>query len=147
MAKYTYRLQSLINIKEKLEEQKKNELAVENNKLNQEKQVLTELYQEMSSTLDKQEKEQKQSINAIQLQLYINYTDKLKIEIKQQLDKVEKQEKKTEEVRLELLEYTKAKKSLEKLKEKDYENYLEEEKRAEQKLVDEIVSYKYNSKE
>ncbi len=147
MAKYVYRLQSLINIKEKLEEQKKNELAVENHKLNEEKQILNNFYHELNDLLKKQELEQENNINAFRLQLYIQYIDKIKVEIEKQIKVVKDQEDKVEVVRGELLEYTKAKKSLEKLKEKDYENYLEEEKKAEQKIVDEIVSYKYNSRE
>ncbi len=146
MAKYTYKLQTLINIKEKLEEQKKNELAVQNNKLNIEKSTLDSLYLELSDVLEEQEKKQSSKLNSFQIRQYIQYTNKIKLEIEEQIIVVEKEEKIKEKIRLELLEYTKAKKSLEKLKEKDYENYLEEEKRIEQKIVDEIVSYKYNSK-
>ncbi len=147
MAKYVYRLQSLINVKEKLEEQKKNELAVQNNKLSKEKEILNDFYLELNSVLEEQEIKQATKINAFQVQQYISYIDKLKVEIEKQIEIVKVEEKKAEEIRLELLEFTKAKKSLEILKERDYENYLEEEKKAEQKIVDEIVSYKYNSRE
>lgn len=147
MAKYTYRLQSLINIREKLEEQKKNELAIENHKLLEEKQILNNFNDDVENTLKSQEEYLSNSINTFQLQQYMQYLDKLKIEIKKQTKVVNKQEKITEKVRLELMEHTKAKKSLEKLKEKDFEAYLEEEKKAEQKVIDEIVSYKYNTKE
>ncbi len=147
MAKYVYKLQSLINVKEKLEEQKKNELAIQNNKLNKEKEILDNYYLEISDILQQQEEKQTLKINAFQMQQYIKYIDKLKLEIEKQVKVVEKEKQIAEKIRLELLEFTKAKKSLEKLKEKDYQNYLEEEKKAEQKIVDEIVSYKYNSRE
>ena len=49
-----------------------------------------------------------------------------------------------EEKRLALLEAMKQRKVLEALKEKGKENYFKEELKKEQKMIDEIVSYKYN---
>ena len=49
-----------------------------------------------------------------------------------------------EEKRLALLEAMKERKVLETLKEKEKENYFKEELKNEQKIIDEIVSYKYN---
>ena len=58
--------------------------------------------------------------------------------------KKNKKEFKVEQKRLVLLNAMKERKVLEALKEKEMENYFREELKKEQKIIDEIVSYKYN---
>ncbi len=147
MAKYNYKLQSLLTIKEKLEEQKKNEFAKQNNILQEELNKLKSMYEDIDSVVQQQKENQTKSIKPYDLKLYIQYIEKLKQDIKKQEVVIKKQKEITEQARFDLLEQTKAKKSLEKLKEKDFEAFLEEEKKQEQKMIDEIVSYKYNAKE
>ncbi len=69
----------------------------------------------------------------------------MKFKIEEQAIKVKRANAEVEKKREELVEATKEKKKFEKLKENQHENYIIEEKRSEQRVTDEIVSYKYNS--
>ena len=64
--------------------------------------------------------------------------------IEEQMQNINKAKEIVEEKRLALLEAMKERKVLETLKEKEKENYFKEELKNEQKIIDEIVSYKYN---
>jgi flagellar FliJ protein len=55
-------------------------------------------------------------------------------------------EKEVEVARVRLSEAMRERKTFEKLREKAFEAFLEEESRAEQKEVDELVSYRYGTK-
>ena len=72
------------------------------------------------------------------------YTSLIDKKIEDQKVIVNKAKDFVEEKRLALLEAMKQRKVLEALKEKGKENYFKEELKKEQKMIDEIVSYKYN---
>ena len=144
MAKFIFNLQGLLNIKEKLEEQSKTEYG----------KALTRLEQEKSILLNLKNKKQenilsfRESINKgvkpnyiDNINKYISFIDK---KIEEQMENINKAKEIVEEKRLALLEAMKERKVLETLKEKEKENYFKEELKNEQKIIDEIVSYKYN---
>jgi flagellar FliJ protein len=87
------------------------------------------------------------AINPADIRRYNNRLELLKNRIKEQQERIVEAEAAAELRRLELVEAMKERKMLEAVKEKSYETYLEEEKRAEQRVVDEIVSYQYAEKE
>ena len=74
---------------------------------------------------------------------YNSRIETLKLWIKEQAERVKAAERIVEEKRLELVEAMKEKKALETVKENNYEEFLKEEQKAEQAVVDGIVSYKY----
>lgn len=144
MAKFIFNMQGLLNIKEKLEEQSKTEYG----------KALTRLEQEKSILLNLKNKKQenilsfRESINKgvkpnyiDNINKYISFIDK---KIEEQMQNINKAKEIVEEKRLALLEAMKERKVLETLKEKEKENYFKEELKNEQKIIDEIVSYKYN---
>lgn len=144
MAKFIFNMQGLLNIKEKLEEQSKTEYG----------KALTRLEQEKSILLNLKNKKQenilsfRESINKgvkpnyiDNINKYISFIDK---KIEEQMENINKAKEIVEEKRLALLEAMKERKVLEALKEKEKENYFKEELKNEQKIIDEIVSYKYN---
>lgn len=144
MAKFIFNMQGLLNIKEKLEEQSKTEYGKALTRLEQEKSILLNL---------KNKKQQnilsfRESINKgvkpnyiDNINKYISFIDK---KIEAQIQNINKAKEIVEEKRLALLEAMKERKVLEALKEKEKENYFKEELKNEQKIIDEIVSYKYN---
>lgn len=144
MAKFIFNMQGLLNIKEKLEEQSKTEYGKALTRLEQEKSILLNL---------KNKKQQnilsfRESINKgvkpnyiDNINKYISFIDK---KIEAQMENINKAKEIVEEKRLALLEAMKERKVLEALKEKEKENYFKEELKNEQKIIDEIVSYKYN---
>lgn len=144
MAKFIFNMQGLLNIKEKLEEQSKTEYGKALSKLEQEKNILLNLENKKQENI----LSFRESINKgvkpnyiDNINKYISLIDK---KIEEQIQNINKSKEIVEEKRLALLEAMKEKKVLEALKEKEKENYFREELRKEQKIIDEIVSYKYN---
>lgn len=144
MAKFIFNMQGLLNIKEKLEEQTKTEYGKALSKLEQEKNILLNLENEKQQNI----LNFKQSIDKGVKPNYINsinqYIHILDTKIQHQIENINNEKKVVEEKRLALLEAMKQRKVFETLKEKAKENYFKEELKNEQKIIDEIVSYKYN---
>ena len=144
MAKFIFKMQSLLSIKEKLEDKSKTEYGKALNKLEEEKNILLSLENKKQENIAmlKQSIETGVRPNHIDnINKYISFIDK---KIQEQQENINKAEEIVEEKRLELLEAMKQRKVLEALKEKEKENYFKEELNKEQKIIDEIVSYKYN---
>lgn len=144
MAKFIFNMQGLLNIKEKLEEQTKTEYGKALAKLEQEKSILLNLKNKKQENI----LSFRESINKgvkpnyiDNINKYISFIDK---KIEEQMQNINKAKEIVEEKRLALLEAMKERKVLETLKEKEKENYFKEELKNEQKIIDEIVSYKYN---
>lgn len=144
MAKFIFNMQGLLNIKEKLEEQTKTEYGKALAKLEQEKSILLNLKNKKQENI----LSFRESINKgvkpnyiDNINKYISFIDK---KIEEQMQNINKAKEIVEEKRLALLEAMKERKVLETLKEKEKENYFKEEFKNEQKIIDEIVSYKYN---
>ena len=144
MAKFIFNMQGLLNIKEKLEEQAKTEYGKALNKLEEEKNALLSL---------KNKKEQNILIFRENIKIgvkpnYINTINKyisfIDVKIEEQIKKVDIAREFAEEKRQDLLKAMKERKVLEALKEKEKENYFKEEIKKEQKIIDEIVSYRYS---
>ena len=146
MARFIFKMQNLLNIKYKLEEQVKAEYAVTN------KEYLDEV--EKLNTLIKRKEDYESELK----ELYQGKLDILKInEVKQGIDslkefikkqeiEVSKAEKKLEFVRQKLNNAMRERKMYESLREKAFEEFLEEIKAQENKEVDELVSYRYGRK-
>lgn len=144
MAKFIFNMQGLLNIKEKLEEQTKTEYGKALAKLEQEKSILLNLKNKKQENI----LSFRESINKgvkpnyiDNINKYISFIDK---KVEEQTQNINKAKEIVEEKRLALLEAMKERKVLETLKEKEKENYFKEELKNEQKIIDEIVSYKYN---
>lgn len=144
MAKFIFKLQSLLNVKEKLEEQAKTEYGKAISKLEVEKQALSNILNQKDTNIRSIKEKITTSINPSYIWRANNFTKSLNEMIIKQKDIIIQNEQVVEEKRLKLLEAMKEKKVLETLKEKKKEEYLREELQNEQKSVDELVSYKYN---
>ena len=143
MAKFIFKMQSILNLKERIEDQKEQEFAKALQILASARQILENLTNEKHHTIAKLRGEMGIKISPLDFQAYNNYIEVLKQRIEQQLLAIREAEAFVEKKRLELVEATKERKMLDKLKENKREEFIEEEKHSEQKQVDEIVSYKY----
>nr|WP_317358336.1 flagellar export protein FliJ [uncultured Tyzzerella sp.] len=144
MAKFIFNMQGLLNIKEKLEEQCKTEYGKALNKLEEEKNILLNLENKKQQNVLSFKESINNSVKPSyidSINKYISFIDK---KIEQQMLNINKAKELVEEKRLALLDAMKDKKALETLKEKAKEAYFKEELQKEQKIIDEIVSYKYN---
>lgn len=143
MAKFVYGMQNLLQLKEKLEEQKKAAFGIEKSKLDEEQRKLDILYEKkvhyqnalvscFSSKLD---------LAAIR-----KNEDALKVvdvNIEYQSILVTQAERQVELARIQLTEAMKERKTHEKLREKAFEEFKSEIIHTEGKEVDELVSFKY----
>ncbi len=146
MAKFQYRMQSILNIKLKMEEQAKMQFAQAQARLNEEEAKLQNL-------IDRKECYQAELKDVLQTKL-----DLLKIEelqnavmrmeefIAMQKREVDKAAAALEKERKKLTEVMMERKSHEKLKENAFEQFLQELNSAEGKEVDELTSYTYGQK-
>ena len=145
MAKFNFRLQSFLGVKEQLEDMKKNEYGMALKRLEEERARLSMLETEMTENVALFKKALVTAIVAVEIRRYNNRIEHLKNWIAEQKERVKAAEQFAETKRLELVEAMKERKALETVRERSYEEYLEDEKRAEQVVVDGIVSYQYSS--
>ncbi|MCL1989023.1 MAG: flagellar export protein FliJ [Firmicutes bacterium] len=143
MAKFVFRLQSYLGVKEQMENLKKNEYGVALRHLEEEKQRKRLLEQELQENVTELKNSVRRIIAPPEIRRYNNRIQVLQTWIVEQDLRIKAAEEFAEKKRLELVETMKEKKSLETVKEHSYEEYLKDEQRAEQAVVDGIVSYRY----
>lgn len=147
MAKFVYRMQSILDIKLKLESQAKMAYGAANKKLAEEQETLraiisrrmayeAEAKELVSGTIDVRKiRENKQAI------------DVMKSRQRTQMMNVHVAEKNVEAARKRLNDVMTERKAYEKLREKKFEEFKQEIQYAENKEIDELVSYSYKDNE
>jgi len=147
MAKFNFKLKSILNIKEKMEDLKKNEFGKAVMALEAEKARLAALEDTKVLCIQSFRNSIEGGISPDDLRQHNLFIDKLKILIKQQIAAIKRAEEYVETKRLELVEAMRERKTMDTLKDNAYEEFLAEEKQSEQKTIDEIVSYKTATKD
>lgn len=146
MAKFLFRLQGFLNLKVKVEDQKKLAYAQALRKLEEAKQLKQKLENEKENSISSFKKGVQERIDSFRFQQYNNHIELMKKKIQEQNKVIALAQENAERKRLDLVEAVKERKMLETLKEKAHVEYVNDEKIAEQKIVDEIVSYQYNDR-
>lgn len=146
MAKFQYRMQSILNIKLKMEEQAKMQFAQAQAKLNEEEArlhaliVRKEQYEaELKETLQRK-------LDLLKIEELQNAVMRMEEYIVAQQREVDKAAREVEKERKKLTEAMIERKSHEKLKENAFEQFMQELNSAEGKEVDELTSYTYGQK-
>ena len=147
MSKFIYRMQNILNIKYKLEDQAKTEFMLANQVLREEEEKL--------QTLEIRKKGYEDAVrNLLQNQLQVdrikeNQEAIVRMEefIRTQIIKVEEAARQVEIKAAKLTELMQERKAQEKLKEKAFEAFLQEENARESKEIDELVSFTYGRKQ
>ncbi|MCL2572964.1 MAG: flagellar export protein FliJ [Defluviitaleaceae bacterium] len=142
MPKFKFRMQSVLSIKEKVEDLKKNEFGKAMAALAEAQRVMVEMQQARENCIEDFRNGISGGIDPAAFKRYNLYLEKMKLAIKRQAFVVEQCEVFVEQKRQELVEAMRDRKTLETLRDNDYEEHLTEEKKQEQKIVDEIVSYR-----
>lgn len=146
MARFRYSLQSILDIKMKMETQAKQEFSAAKNALDEEENKLAVLkrrkreYEEEARTLLKgvlRVRDIEDNKNAILTMEQFIAEQKLN---------VKKAEERVERARERLTDVMKERKTHETLREKAFESFLQEENRQEGKSIDELTSYTYGQK-
>ena len=143
MAKFKYRMQGILNIKYKLEEQAKNEFAAANAALAEEEKKLAELTVRRTRYERRARELMSGVLDPIELNANKAAIDAMKTIIKDQMVRVQVARKNVEIARKKLNDEMVSRKSHEKLKEKAFEVFKQELAAEESKEIDGLVSYTY----
>jgi len=147
MGRFRYRMQNILNIKEKLETQAKNDFAAANMELAEEQDKLV-LMLEHNKKLEEESKQLrlKDSLSIKEIKDNTLSIELQKEKMKQQALRIHAAEKKVEQKRKVMVDLMQEKKTHELLKEKAFEQFLQDEKAEESKQIDELTSYTYGQK-
>ncbi len=147
MGRFRYRMQNILNIKEKLETQAKNDFAAANMELQEEQDRLVRMLEE-NKRLEEESKQLrlKDSLSIKEIKDNTLSIELQKEKMKQQALRIHAAEKKVEQKRKVMVDLMQEKKTHELLKEKAFEQFLLDEKAEESKQIDELTSYTYGRK-
>lgn len=143
MAKFKFRLQSVLNIKLRLEEQQKNVFAATAKRLREEEEKLENLKKRLWEYEEEGRRQREDSLNIMDILENEEAIIRIKEYIEEQKAQVRLWEARVEEERQKLVEMMQERKTYEKLREKAFDEYLEEEKHEEGVINDEHNSYVY----
>lgn len=146
MARFRFPMENILNMKEKLEEQAKNEYGQANARLLREQEKLEQLTARLEDAKQKLRDVLQEVLSVREIRRKEDAVEIIKTYVMRQFLIVKQCEKEVEIARQKLQEAMKERKIFEKLKEKAFEEFMKEEGRKEQKEVDELMSYKYGAK-
>lgn len=146
MAKFIYRMQSLLNIQYQLESQAKMELGRAQMHLNEEEEKLQILIDRKEAYLEEGRLMRSDRLHIMDLKDNRNAVLIMDEMIDRQREHVALARKVVEEARKKLQEVMQERKMHEKLREKAFVEFVREENAAEHKAVDELTSYTYGQR-
>jgi flagellar FliJ protein len=148
MARFVYRMQSVLNIKQQTENQTKMEFAVAQNELNRQLDILDEYITRKARYLEEAEELRNDTSLKLQEILDNQYaTAQMDVMIKQQSMVVRQYEDRVEKVRVRLTRCIQERKMQETLRERAFAEFLEEQKQEEAKENDQRSSFTYAQKQ
>ncbi len=136
-------MQNLLTMKEKLEEQEKNNYSQANLRLMEAEEELQRLQDRLLEAQAELRAEMASALNVRMIRRRENAVEIIRMYVRQQELVVIRCQKELEIARQRLNEAMKERKTYEKLRERAFEEFCLEENRKEQKEVDELVSYRY----
>ncbi|WP_066720369.1 flagellar export protein FliJ [Clostridium sp. Marseille-P299] len=147
MKKFNYRMQSILEIKYKLEDQEKTNYSIAKMKLNEEEEKLNALLHRRNQYEESLCMRMNETLNIIEIKRLQDGIESLKVFIKIQALQVKKAEQAVELAVAKLNLAMKDRKIQEKLREQAFETYLKDIELEERKEVDELVSFSYGKVE
>ncbi len=143
MARFIFPLQNILNMKEKLEEQAKNEYSQANMRLHEAEDEEERLRQREADAEEDLKNILAESLDVMEIKKKEDAVEILKVYVKEQHLVVIQRARDVEIAREKLNEAMKERKTFEKLREHAFEDFVKEQNLAEQKEVDELVSYRH----
>lgn len=148
MAKFVYRMQNILNIKQKLETQAKMTYSLANQKYLEQQKILQEyMVRRVGYEQHWKKKLMQGNLNLQEVEHARADVNAMKTIVRRQMVEVHKAEKELEDARNRLKTVMQERKVQEKLREKAFEEFKQELAEAETKEIDELVSYTYNKGE
>ena len=132
---YKFSYQKILNVRQIQEDQKSSEVASAQSELDVEKDQLSELEKEKSSTLSQKENVNENTLDLLRKNSFVNQAND---NIDKQKKKIKEKEQNLSSKKDELLEASKSRKIMDKLKETDLEKFKLEQSRKDQNQLDEI---------
>ena len=145
MARFNFRLNSVLNIKTRLEEQQKLNFAAARKALDEEEEKLNNLYARKEGYEEEGRKLRERSLSVQDIIDNETAITRIKEYIEDQTKAVRRAEKRLEEERLKLVDAMKERKTYERLREKAFEEFIAEENHKESVENDEHNSFVYGS--
>ena len=146
MARFRYKMQNILSIKEKMETQAKQAFADAKRRLDHE-------IEELDALLARKKEIEQHAVEVLQGELDLHEIEDSQMariiidrKISDQRLRVSRAETALENSRAQLEEAVKERKTHEKLKEKQFDEFVREESRAESKTIDELTTYTYGQK-
>ncbi len=146
MAKFIYRMQSILDIKAKMVEQARMEFAAARMHLNEEEEKLQVLMQRKDVYEEEGRKLRRDSLKVMTIMENRDAITRMDEFIILQRSQVKRAQEQLEAARRKLQTAMQESKTQEKLKEKAFEEFVREENVREAKEVDELVSYTHGRK-
>lgn len=147
MSKFIYRMQNILNIKYKLEDQAKTEFMLANQVLREEEEKLQKLKERKNGYEEEVRKLLQNNLQVERIKENREAIVRMSEFITEQLDRVKEAQHQADLKAAKLTEVMQERKAQENLKEKAFENFLQEENARESKEIDELVSFTYGRRQ
>ncbi|TCK97891.1 flagellar FliJ protein [Natranaerovirga hydrolytica] len=144
MARFNYKLQNILDIKNKMEEQKKISYSEASREYSIQEEKVFGLHEKRNQYENRFKSSVNVSMRATELKTFYSEIECIKDFCKKEEKKLKQSENKLEDARIKMNEAMIERKTYEKLKEKSFENFILEENKKESKSLDELISYKYS---
>lgn len=145
MARFRYRMQSILNIKQKLEDQARNDFAQERLRLNEEEEKLESLKSRLEHYYLEGRQMRQSNLHVLELQENKEAIARMEEYISLQELEVRRAQKRLDAARDALQKAMQETKTQERLRENAFEAFMREENAKEAKEVDELTSYTYGA--
>ena len=146
MAKFKYKLQNILDIKYRIEDQARAVFAAAQAKLDEEEHKRDLLIERRVEYEQKGRKLREDVLNPYDMRDNDRAIENIKGQIKEQEKNVEAARKGVEQARMQLTDAMQERKIHEKLKENSFVEFMHEVNAAESKEIDELVSYTYGER-
>ncbi|MBQ7147139.1 MAG: flagellar export protein FliJ [Pseudobutyrivibrio sp.] len=143
MAKFVYRMQNILELKQKIEEQEKANFGMATARFNEEQQKLRDLMIKQAGYERRLKELSIGEINIKEIKTCKSAITSMKVALRDQMIEVSKAQKAMENARKRLNTVMMERKMHEKLREHAFEEFLDELDHEESKITDELVSYTY----
>ena len=145
MAKFVYKMQSLLNIKEKLEEQEKTAYGLAKSALNEAEEKLAFLVAKKNRYLEEKRQRMSELLDVLELARLEQAVHSTELLIDDQVLVVKRAGKAVALAQIRLENAMKERKIQEKLKEKALEEFKKEEEAKEQQEINELVTFRFGN--
>ena len=146
MARFIFSMESILQIKQKLEDQAKAEYAVQVAELHRQLEKLHQLERRKDDLQEQLRQQVSDVLELLQIRQLEDAVENIKYNINLQKIAVINQQRQVDQARGKLNEAMKERKTYEKLKENAFEEFKKEQNAEEQKEINELVSFRFGRK-